>query len=724
MLLEQELGLRNTLSKKGDGSQLSDAVALRVFTIDHLTKLVEMGDILAAFYFFPVTLWRTFTHATNLTRAARIRLAEIAFDIARKIQQLGNEEPVSQQGSSDAKCFFKSGDHMKLQTGLLAIGYLLSLDIPLTDIARFGTNCLEHAFGSVRRLVLGDNHAERILCKFAQGATIEEIYLSHDIDPRKKAHPNVGGVVVVDDAPGLDDLALFFEGYSVPDLLDRVLRKANAWTGSHEEFLAELSQDLEWKSLTEDLSALRDLVAGTQKAPNDTVLGGKGAFSKIMCVQNDLAGNVERVRRWSPGRLDRLKTDIIEKTQKLAEASGSPPPWEFDAKEIVDDLCYKRTCDMIILRTGLKKCLKDWSSTKSERDWGRYMLEILIRFIDIAKTSQTDQPGETEEPDLAAEDQQALTDTVFDGQRGFTENIRAQNDQPASNPKIKRWTKQRQDALEDDITARTQSLIEEMRCNPPWNVVDGQFIVDELCERHNCDVKVLGRGLERCRDDWQKSGSGGFQGYVINGLISVAAGNGWPTDRPGKSDDLVALENDIIDLTRSLIKEKGCEPPWNDVAGEFIVNELCERHHCDVVHLCRGLAQCLDKWQKLGLPGFAGYVMTALIGFIDVAKPGKSDGLVALENDIIGLTRSLIDENGCLPPWNDMDGVFFVDKLCKTHHCDVVHLCSGLAQCLDKWQKSGLDERNGQVTLALISLIVAWQTCQLAKSNEQGGEFE
>jgi hypothetical protein len=320
-------------------------------------------------------------------------------------------------------------------------------------------------------LALGDNHAQRILCKFTQGATIEEICLSHDIEVKKKGHANLGGVVVDDDAPNLHDLTELFAGYSVADLLEKLLKRVKDRTMSYEEFRAEVLQDPEWNNLTKDLATLRDLVVGSQKAPNDTVLGGKGAFSKILSVQNDLAkSNVERVCRWSAGKLDRLKTEIIELADKIAQTRGWPLPWnDLDVNAILIGLSTtKRSCDLAVLHKGLKNCLSDWEQTSSDREIWRpvCMLRVLIRCVEALELVDSDE-------------------------------------------------------LQKDINGLTQALVAERQCDPPWNV-DANDFVDKLCEKHHCGCVVLCSALEECLAKWKRSGSGGFDGYVMQGLIETS----------------------------------------------------------------------------------------------------------------------------------------------------------------------------------------------------------
>jgi hypothetical protein len=82
--LSKILPTENYLKPKSNGSQSKDAVALQVFTLEHLVTLLTNGNLHEALYFLPIVLWRVANQVLNITRERRIRFFGIAFEVGRK----------------------------------------------------------------------------------------------------------------------------------------------------------------------------------------------------------------------------------------------------------------------------------------------------------------------------------------------------------------------------------------------------------------------------------------------------------------------------------------------------------------------------------------------------------------------------------------------------------------------------------------------------------------
>jgi hypothetical protein len=67
------------LESKSNGSQLKDAVALQVFTLEKPVTLLANGNLHGALNFRPIVLWPLGNHALNIAGAAQIQLLGIAF---------------------------------------------------------------------------------------------------------------------------------------------------------------------------------------------------------------------------------------------------------------------------------------------------------------------------------------------------------------------------------------------------------------------------------------------------------------------------------------------------------------------------------------------------------------------------------------------------------------------------------------------------------------------
>jgi hypothetical protein len=82
--LSKVFPIGNGLEPKYNGSQLKDAAALQVFTLENRVALLANGNLHEALYFLSIVVWRVTNHSLNITREGRIRLLGIAFEVGRK----------------------------------------------------------------------------------------------------------------------------------------------------------------------------------------------------------------------------------------------------------------------------------------------------------------------------------------------------------------------------------------------------------------------------------------------------------------------------------------------------------------------------------------------------------------------------------------------------------------------------------------------------------------
>jgi hypothetical protein len=157
------LELGKDLDNKSPNSQLKDSIALRVFNLRNLVRLLEKGLLDVALYFMPIVLWRVANQAINITRASRRSLLNAAFDVMRMFERQIQHAGVPPTGLRNATIYlFHAADIKKMLSSLVVLGYILDMPIDRINLARLGTSGLEHLFGTARLGTKGNNGSDRI----------------------------------------------------------------------------------------------------------------------------------------------------------------------------------------------------------------------------------------------------------------------------------------------------------------------------------------------------------------------------------------------------------------------------------------------------------------------------------------------------------------------------------------------------------------------------------
>jgi hypothetical protein len=199
MEIAQQLNLGDSLNPKSPGSQLKDAIAMRVFTIENLTLLLQHEEINAALYFLPIVCWRVVNQAINMRRDDRLTLLNVAFDLVRSCLSHLQDSGMKQQGAVGEPLYlFRKVDLQKMMSSFVVIGFILQLPMEKINLGRIGTSGLEHLFGVTRLATRGNNHADSLRRQMAKSIMVKWIAEKNWLELGDTRKRNLGGTI--DDA--------------------------------------------------------------------------------------------------------------------------------------------------------------------------------------------------------------------------------------------------------------------------------------------------------------------------------------------------------------------------------------------------------------------------------------------------------------------------------------------------------------------------------------------
>jgi hypothetical protein len=275
------LGFGTCLDPKSPGSQLKDSLALRVFTLENLAKLVGSNSTIAAIYFLPVVLWRLANQAVNITRDGRLHLLDIAFQAARRCNSALQLCKLPKTGGKNEKLFlYRQVDLQRLLSSLVVIGVILTLPMPRINLARIGTSGLEHLFGVTRLGTRGNNGAIRIQRQMARATLVKWIGEENGLQIGKARKRNLAGTIDDLTREGLIPIPLLdtFEGISVVvSFIQNVLAGPTAGFPSF-EYPGRLILG-NWLSFL-----MRDVKDGQNNTDHETRLAGVNIFRRITAL--------------------------------------------------------------------------------------------------------------------------------------------------------------------------------------------------------------------------------------------------------------------------------------------------------------------------------------------------------------------------------------------------------------------------------------------------------
>jgi hypothetical protein len=124
------LPVGDCLKPKSKGSQLKDAIALRVFTLENLITFLVHARLHEALYFLAVVLWRVANQAVNVTRQARIHLLGVAFEVAMQCAAFYDVCGLPHTcGFNETTFFWRREDIDKMLVSLVVVGVIPTVTI-------------------------------------------------------------------------------------------------------------------------------------------------------------------------------------------------------------------------------------------------------------------------------------------------------------------------------------------------------------------------------------------------------------------------------------------------------------------------------------------------------------------------------------------------------------------------------------------------------------------
>jgi hypothetical protein len=278
--IAQQLNLGDSLDAKSPGSQLKDAIAMRVFTIENLTLLLQHENINAALYFLPIVCWRVVNQSINMQRDDRLKLLGVAFDVARSCHAHLQDSGMKQQGAVGEPLYlFRMVDLQKMMSSFIVIGFILQLPMEKINLGRIGTSGLEHLFGVTRLATRGNNHADRLRRQMAKSVMVKWMAETNGVELGDTRKRNLGGTI---DDEKLENPMILPE-VSV-ELADRRLTIGTVL------FHAALTCDSEIRRVwcMRALAIFRQVrygIVDRQKISIPTVLGGLLPFPRMAAIQ-------------------------------------------------------------------------------------------------------------------------------------------------------------------------------------------------------------------------------------------------------------------------------------------------------------------------------------------------------------------------------------------------------------------------------------------------------
>jgi hypothetical protein len=277
------LNVGPALTTNKGSAQLKDSLALKVFTIQNLVKILrhgldEPGSIaeaaLAGMFFAPNVLWRLANQGRNITNKSRVLLLELAYNIVRVLAEFREKSDLLECGEAGSVVFpFRRQDMRSFLVSLATLAYLIGLGVENLSLARLSTANLEHLFGLLRLGTRGDNHWMRLFRRLVHGQMVTRIADRHDICLGKKRVRNIAGTVAArDDSEGMRQVCEVESGFGGV-LLEVALGRIQE--GNNLE---------RYQGMVAHLSGLRDDIDARQTDPTVTRLGGSLPFPRILMV--------------------------------------------------------------------------------------------------------------------------------------------------------------------------------------------------------------------------------------------------------------------------------------------------------------------------------------------------------------------------------------------------------------------------------------------------------
>jgi hypothetical protein len=143
---------------------LKNAIGLTVLTSGNLLALLMNDKTHETLYLLSIVIWRVASQPLNVRREARIRLLEIARDVATRRADFNDSCNLPYHAGFGERTFFWCKEDIeKLLVSLVVVGVIATLSIPRITIGQTGTMDLAHRSGVTRLQMRENNHDSKII---------------------------------------------------------------------------------------------------------------------------------------------------------------------------------------------------------------------------------------------------------------------------------------------------------------------------------------------------------------------------------------------------------------------------------------------------------------------------------------------------------------------------------------------------------------------------------
>jgi hypothetical protein len=191
---------------------LKDDLALRTFTLGHLMKLWEHGELTGVYFFMPFVALSLAIRNDLISRGTRLGLIQLAFSIffkmIKQFPQTGESSGLYEVG--------KHGQRKTLWTRVMCVrgcNLCIGLYWAINEypeglrLGRIGSHSVECLFGTTRSMLRGDTRWGRFLGAEVDAIMVQKILKEFDMQPYIRRFRNISGCTLMGDSPELIDIA-------------------------------------------------------------------------------------------------------------------------------------------------------------------------------------------------------------------------------------------------------------------------------------------------------------------------------------------------------------------------------------------------------------------------------------------------------------------------------------------------------------------------------------